>query len=101
MMMLECDAKQLLASVGVNVPAGTVWRRGAAAGGVTVDHYPVAVKAQVRSGGRGKQGGVVKVADRAALEAAAKAIDPREDGVCAIAAIRALDVDAIVAGVGK
>jgi succinyl-CoA synthetase beta subunit len=72
MMMLECDAKQLLASVGVNVPAGTVWRRGAAAGGVTVDHYPVAVKAQVRSGGRGKQGGVVKVADRAALEAAAK-----------------------------
>ena len=72
MMMLECDAKQLLASVGVNVPAGTVWRRGAAAGGVTVDHYPVAVKAQVRSGGRGKQGGVVKVTDRAALEAAAK-----------------------------
>ena len=72
MMMLECDAKRLLASVGVNVPAGTVWHRGAAAANVKVDSYPVAVKAQVRSGGRGKQGGVVKVADRAALEAAAK-----------------------------
>ena len=72
MMMLECDAKQLLASVGVNVPAGTVWRRGQAPAGVRVDSYPVALKAQVRSGGRGKQGGVVKVADRAALEAAAE-----------------------------
>ncbi len=72
MMMLECDAKRLLASVGVNVPTGTVWRRGEAAAGVKVESYPVAVKAQVRSGGRGKQGGVVKVADRAALEAAAK-----------------------------
>ena len=47
-MMLECDAKRLLASVGVNVPAGTVWRRGAPAGGVQVPAYPVAVKVQVR-----------------------------------------------------
>ena len=36
MMMLECDAKAFLASVGVNVPAGTVWRRGEAAAGVNV-----------------------------------------------------------------
>ena len=50
MMMLECDAKRLLASVGVNVPAGTVWRRGDAAASVNVESFPVAVKAQVRSG---------------------------------------------------
>ena len=80
MMMLECDAKAFLASVGVNVPAGTVWRRGEAAAGVNVAAYPVAVKAQVRSGGRGKQGGVVKVADRAALEAAAKKLFDTEFG---------------------
>lgn len=73
-MMLECDAKRLLASVGVAVPAGTVWRRGQAAADVKVDAFPVAVKAQVRSGGRGKQGGVVKAADRAALEAAARTL---------------------------
>ena len=80
MMMLECDAKAFLASVGVNVPAGTVWRRGEAAAGVNVAAYPVAVKAQVRSGGRGKQGGVVKVADLAALEAAAKKLFDTEFG---------------------
>ena len=70
MMMLECDAKRLLASVGVAVPAGAQWRRGEPASSVKVAAYPVAVKAQVRSGGRGKQGGVVKVADAAALAAA-------------------------------
>ena len=85
MMMLECDAKAFLASVGVNVPAGTVWRRGEAAAGVSVAAYPVAVKAQVRSGGRGKQGGVVKVADRAALEAAGvEFIAENGGGICGI-----------------
>jgi succinyl-CoA synthetase beta subunit len=72
MMMLECDAKRLLASAGVAVPAGVLWRKGEAAGSVQVASYPVAVKAQVRSGGRGKQGGVQKVADAAALAAAGK-----------------------------
>ena len=62
-MMLEHDAKRLLASVGVAVPAGAVWRKGESAARVKVPAYPVAVKAQVRSGGRGKQGGVVKAAD--------------------------------------
>ena len=44
MMMLECDAKRLLASVGVNAPAGTVWRRGEAAAGrltATIARYTV------------------------------------------------------------
>ena len=42
--------------------------------------YPVAVKAQVRSGGRGKQGGVVKVADAAALATAGKKLFATEFG---------------------
>ena len=71
MMMLECDAKSLLASVGVNVPHGTIWRRGAAQETVRVPAYPIAVKAQVRSGGRGKQGGVQQVKDANALAASA------------------------------
>jgi succinyl-CoA synthetase beta subunit len=71
MMMLECDAKQLLASVGVNVPQGTIWRAGSPVPG-PITQFPVAVKVQVRSGGRGKQGGVQKVEDAAALAAAAK-----------------------------
>lgn len=71
MMMLECDAKRLLASVGVNVPPGTIWRKGEAAQNVRVSKYPVAVKAQVRSGARGKHGGVQQVKDQAALIATA------------------------------
>lgn len=79
-MMLECDAKRLLASVGVAVPAGAQWRRGEPASSVKVAGYPVAVKAQVRSGGRGKQGGVVKVADAAALAAAGAKLFATEFG---------------------
>jgi succinyl-CoA synthetase beta subunit len=80
MMMLECDAKRLLASVGVNVPQGSVWRKGDAATAVNVVAWPVAVKAQVRSGGRGKQGGVVKVADAAGLAAAGEKLFATEFG---------------------
>ncbi len=79
-MMLEYDAKQLLASVGVAVPAGAVWRKGESAASVNVAAYPVAVKAQVRSGGRGKQGGVVKAADAAELAAAGKKLFSTEFG---------------------
>ena len=63
MMMLEHQGKRLLASVGVAVPRGHVVEAGAspaAAIGAT-SSFPVAVKAQVRSGGRGKQGGVRRV----------------------------------------
>jgi succinyl-CoA synthetase beta subunit len=71
MMMLECDAKRLLASAGVNVPQGTIWRKGDSAQDVQVSSYPAAVKAQVRSGARGKHGGVQRVNDPAALAATA------------------------------
>ncbi len=67
--MLEHEGKALLRRVGVATPAGRVLvaRDDAAAwdGG-----YPVAVKAQVRGGGRGKQGGVLRADDAAALTAA-------------------------------
>jgi len=47
---------------------------------VKVAAYPVAVKAQVRSGGRGKQGGVVKVANATELAAAGKKLFATEFG---------------------
>ncbi|MBI1989716.1 MAG: hypothetical protein HYS65_08260, partial [Betaproteobacteria bacterium] len=80
MMMLECDAKRLLASVGVNVPPGTIWRKGDPPQDARVSAYPVAVKAQVRSGGRGKQGGVQQVTDAAALAATANRLFETEFG---------------------
>lgn len=63
MMLLEHEAKQLLASVGVAVPHGVVIGRALplAEAHARIASYPVAVKAQVRSGGRGKQGGVQRV----------------------------------------
>jgi succinyl-CoA synthetase beta subunit len=72
MMMLEHEAKGLLDSVGIPVPGGTVVRPGKASLRATarIKDYPVAVKAQVRGGGRGKQGGVVKAQDKPALDAA-------------------------------
>jgi succinyl-CoA synthetase beta subunit len=39
MMMLECDAKRLLASAGVNVPQGTLWRKGDSAQDVQVSSF--------------------------------------------------------------
>jgi succinyl-CoA synthetase beta subunit len=64
MMMLEHEGKRLLASAGAPVPHGKIIRADSGslddvASGVAA--FPVAVKAQVRSGGRGKQGGVRQV----------------------------------------
>ncbi len=70
MMILEHEAKALLRSVGVAVPAGTLIRPGNST--PKVREYPVAVKAQVRSGGRGKQGGVIRANNAGQLKAAAK-----------------------------
>ena len=80
MMMLECDAKRLLASAGVSVPRGMVWRQGDAAPAAGLPDYPVAVKAQVRSGGRGRQGGVLKVSNATELASAAKKLFATEFG---------------------
>ena len=74
MMILEHEAKALLREVGVAVPQGTLIKPGSLnkPGAPRVKAYPVAVKAQVRSGGRGKQGGVIRANNAAQLKAAAK-----------------------------
>ena len=66
MMLLEHDAKVLLASLGVPVPKGhLVEHEGAFSVSQTVSDsglgFPYFVKAQVPVGGRGKAGGVLSV----------------------------------------
>jgi succinyl-CoA synthetase beta subunit len=64
MMMLEHEGKQLLASIGVPVPQGALVKSGSRAlsrAAAAISTYPVAAKVQVRSGGRGRQGGVRQV----------------------------------------
>lgn len=76
MMILEHEAKALLRSVGVAVPHGVLIKPGTPIKPGTrtprVREYPVALKAQVRSGGRGKQGGVIRADNARALKAATK-----------------------------
>jgi succinyl-CoA synthetase beta subunit len=69
MMLLEHDAKHLLAQAGIPVPAGTLAHAPDAAATPT-PAGPWVVKAQVPAGGRGKAGGVVIVADGRSLQAA-------------------------------
>jgi succinyl-CoA synthetase beta subunit len=67
MMLLEHDAKELLAELGLPVPLGTLIRRGNALPHVTQG----VVKAQVPVGGRGKAGGIKLARNREALREAA------------------------------
>ncbi|HZL55037.1 MAG TPA: ADP-forming succinate--CoA ligase subunit beta [Solirubrobacteraceae bacterium] len=73
--LLEYQGKQLFARHGIAVPAGeparTVDEAVAAANRIG---YPVAVKAQVQVGGRGKLGGIKIAADEAAAREHAGAI---------------------------
>jgi succinyl-CoA synthetase beta subunit len=78
MMMVEHEAKALLASVGIAVPQGRVLRAGEKIEMPAA--FPVAVKAQVRSGGRGKQGGVQKAGDAASYDAIARKLFATEFG---------------------
>jgi succinyl-CoA synthetase beta subunit len=81
MMMLEYEGKRLLASAGVPVAQGTVIEAAAVDSALpAISAYPVAVKAQVRSGGRGKQGGVRQVKGAEELPAAVKSILNTEFG---------------------
>jgi succinyl-CoA synthetase beta subunit len=57
MMMLEWEGKALLRDGGIPTPDGQVV---ACVAEYVPTHFPVAVKAQVRSGGRGKAGGVLR-----------------------------------------
>ncbi|MEA2704821.1 MAG: succinyl-CoA synthetase beta subunit, partial [Actinomycetota bacterium] len=73
--LLEHQGKELLAAAGFPVPHGavasTVEEAVTAAGSIG---YPVVVKAQVRTGGRGKAGGIRVAADADAVREAAAAI---------------------------
>jgi succinyl-CoA synthetase beta subunit len=76
MMLLEHEGKALLGSVGVPIPQGTLITAQASieptVTGASLT-YPVAVKAQVAGGGRGKAGGVVRADNaRDAIAAAAR-----------------------------
>src|SRR5260370_35507941 len=58
MKLLEYQAKEVLASLGIPVPPGRVARTPEEAAGACVELGPIAVKAQVPVGGRGKAGGI-------------------------------------------
>ena len=71
MMLLEHDAKELLAGMGLPIPPGTLIADGASA--MAFDS-PVVVKAQVPVGGRGKAGGIRLAHSAAERDAAVRAI---------------------------
>lgn len=74
MKLYEYMAKEVLASYNVPVPRGRVVEDAAAAAQAAREFGPVAVKAQVLVGGRGKAGGIKLAATPEEAEAAAAAI---------------------------
>jgi succinyl-CoA synthetase beta subunit len=66
MMLLEHDAKVLLAQFGISIPVGVLANRSAH----PAVSYPCFVKVQIPVGGRGKAGGIVKANDTSELEQA-------------------------------
>ena len=58
MKLLEYQAKEVLASLGISIPPGRVARTPEEAAAACASLGPVAVKAQVPVGGRGKAGGI-------------------------------------------
>ncbi len=70
----EYQAKALLAKRGIAVPAGRLAISAQQAGDAyeALHHDQAVVKAQIHAGGRGKAGGVVRVASRSEAEAAAR-----------------------------
>ncbi len=77
MLLTEFESKRLLKAVGISVPAGFLIRDAARLGRRRVA-YPVAVKAQVSAGGRGKVGGIVRAEDPEALATATIGLLSRE-----------------------
>ena len=83
----EHVGKRLLASAGIAVPRGGLAKTPAKAGRLAAELGPVAVKAQVPAGKRGKAGGVALAADAAAAEAAASTIIGMAIGDHTVAAV--------------
>ena len=74
MKLLEYQAKEVLASFGIAIPPGKVARTPAEAAAAAREIGPVAVKAQVPVGGRGKAGGIKLAKTPAEAEQAAAQI---------------------------
>jgi succinyl-CoA synthetase beta subunit len=72
MKLLEYQAKEVLASLGIAIPPGRVARTPEEAAAAFAELGPIAVKAQVPVGGRGKAGGIklTSTADEARAAAA-------------------------------
>lgn len=79
MMLLEFQGKGLLREAGVAVPAGFLARSPDAVRRRKLS-YPVAVKAQISAGGRGKAGGVAKAGSAAEAAKAVKRLLATEFG---------------------
>ena len=74
MKLLEYQAKEVLASLGIAIPPGVVARTPDEAAAAVEKLGPVAVKAQVPVGGRGKAGGIKLAKNADEARAAAKQI---------------------------
>ncbi len=74
MKLLEYQAKEVLASLGIAVPPGRVARTPEAAAAAFAELGPIAVKAQVPVGGRGKAGGIKLASSAEQARAAAQQI---------------------------
>ncbi|MDQ6692722.1 MAG: ADP-forming succinate--CoA ligase subunit beta [Candidatus Dormibacteraeota bacterium] len=74
MKLLEYQAKEVLASFGIAIPPGRVARTPEEAAAACKEIGPVAVKAQVPVGGRGKAGGIKLAATPDEARAAAEQI---------------------------
>ena len=66
--LYEFEGKALFKRFGIPVPESHVIRAPEDLASVPDDFFPAMAKAQVLVGGRGKAGGIVKVADRAEAE---------------------------------
>ena len=74
MKLLEYQAKEVLASLGIAIPPGRVARTPEEAAAACAELGPVAVKAQVPVGGRGKAGGIKLASSPDEARAAAQQI---------------------------
>jgi succinyl-CoA synthetase beta subunit len=74
MKLLEYQAKEVLASLGIAIPPGRIARTPAEAARACEELGPVAVKAQVPVGGRGKAGGIKLVGNADEARKAAEQI---------------------------
>ena len=74
MKLLEYQAKEVLASFGIAIPKGKLAKTPDEAAAAAREIGPVAVKAQVPVGGRGKAGGIKLAKTPEEARAAAEAI---------------------------